>query len=127
MSTFKSGSGVGVVAGGGGLTTNGSLSAGPIGSGVGGVSSSSGGGGVVVGGGTVVVGTVDLVNMPGGTVAPGTPNSKAKEASSPRIKIVVALYPFKAIEGGDLSLEKVCVEVFFFYSFIFTLVLYIEC
>lgn len=24
----------------------------------------------------------------------------------PRIKIVVALYPFKAIEGGDLSLEK---------------------
>ena len=24
-----------------------------------------------------------------------------------RIKIVVALYPFKAIEQGDLSLEKV--------------------
>jgi hypothetical protein len=27
--------------------------------------------------------------------------------ASPRIKIVVALYPFKAIESGDLSLEKV--------------------
>lgn len=26
---------------------------------------------------------------------------------TPRIKIVVALYPFKAIESGDLSLEKV--------------------
>jgi hypothetical protein len=24
-----------------------------------------------------------------------------------RTKVVVALYPFKAIEGGDLSLEKV--------------------
>ena len=45
-------------------------------------------------------------NMPGGTATPGTPVSKAKDAS-PRIKIVVALYPFKAIEGGDLSLEKV--------------------
>jgi len=30
--------------------------------------------------------------------------------ASPRIKIVVALYPFKAIESGDLSLEKVSVE-----------------
>lgn len=29
--------------------------------------------------------------------------------ATPRIKIVVALYPFKAIEGGDLSLEKVCI------------------
>ena len=46
--------------------------------------------------------------MPGGTAAtPGTPISKAKDASSsPRTKVVVALYPFKAIEGGDLSLEK---------------------
>lgn len=32
-----------------------------------------------------------------------------KDASS-RVKIVVALYPFKAIEGGDLSLEKVFVS-----------------
>uniref|UniRef100_A0A8D8BMV5 Tyrosine-protein kinase n=4 Tax=Culex pipiens TaxID=7175 RepID=A0A8D8BMV5_CULPI len=46
------------------------------------------------------------LNMPGGpTAAPGTPNSKAKDVT-PRIKIVVALYPFKAIESGDLSLEK---------------------
>ncbi|XP_021702037.1 tyrosine-protein kinase Btk29A isoform X1 [Aedes aegypti] len=46
------------------------------------------------------------LNMPGGpTAAPGTPNSKAKDVS-PRVKIVVALYPFKAIESGDLSLEK---------------------
>uniref|UniRef100_A0A8W7PFB0 Tyrosine-protein kinase n=1 Tax=Anopheles coluzzii TaxID=1518534 RepID=A0A8W7PFB0_ANOCL len=44
--------------------------------------------------------------MPGGpTVTPGTPNTKAKDVS-PRVKIVVALYPFKAIESGDLSLEK---------------------
>lgn len=27
-----------------------------------------------------------------------------------RSKVVVALYPFKAIEGGDLSLEKVSFE-----------------
>jgi hypothetical protein len=26
-----------------------------------------------------------------------------------RPKVVVALYPFKAIEGGDLSLEKVSI------------------
>ncbi|XKL64958.1 hypothetical protein PGB90_005044 [Kerria lacca] len=32
-------------------------------------------------------------------------SSKSKEVSS-RTKIVVALYPFKAIENGDLSLEK---------------------
>lgn len=50
--------------------------------------------------------------MPGGTsvtsATPGTPITKAKDVSvpSPRIKIVVALYPFKAIESGDLSLEK---------------------
>ncbi|XP_069676955.1 tyrosine-protein kinase Btk isoform X3 [Periplaneta americana] len=42
--------------------------------------------------------------MPGGT--PGTPSSKAKEKLMIRPKVVVALYPFKAIEGGDLSLEK---------------------
>ncbi|KAG4080691.1 hypothetical protein HA402_013221 [Bradysia odoriphaga] len=39
--------------------------------------------------------------MPGGTATPGTPTTKSKD-----VKIVVALYPFKAIEGGDLSLEK---------------------
>lgn len=54
--------------------------------------------------------------MPGGTSVtsntPGTPISKATAqakdvpVASPRIKIVVALYPFKAIESGDLSLEK---------------------
>uniref|UniRef100_A0A182XL93 Uncharacterized protein n=1 Tax=Anopheles quadriannulatus TaxID=34691 RepID=A0A182XL93_ANOQN len=39
------------------------------------------------------------LNMPGGpTVTPGTPNTKAKDVS-PRVKIVVALYPFKAIES----------------------------
>lgn len=54
-----------------------------------------------------------VVIMPGGTsvtsATPGTPITKAKDVSvvpSPRIKIVVALYPFKAIESGDLSLEK---------------------
>lgn len=36
--------------------------------------------------------------------APGTPVAKVNDPSA--IKIVVALYPFKAIEGGDLSLEK---------------------
>lgn len=51
----------------------------------------------------VVNGGGDL-NMPGGpTATPGTPNTKDV---SPRVKIVVALYPFKAIESGDLSLEK---------------------
>ncbi|XP_024083882.1 tyrosine-protein kinase Btk29A isoform X2 [Cimex lectularius] len=38
--------------------------------------------------------------MPGGTSA-----NKFKEPMT-RPKVVVALYPFKAIEGGDLSLEK---------------------
>ncbi|XP_049836755.1 tyrosine-protein kinase Btk29A isoform X2 [Schistocerca gregaria] len=42
--------------------------------------------------------------MPGG--APGTPSAKAKEKLMIRPKVVVALYPFKAIEGGDISLEK---------------------
>lgn len=27
-----------------------------------------------------------------------------------RSKVVVALYPFRAIEGGDLSLEKVKID-----------------
>lgn len=44
------------------------------------------------------------VTMPGGGGPPGTPSAKPKE--KPRIKTVVALYPFKAIENGDLSLEK---------------------
>lgn len=42
--------------------------------------------------------------MPGG--APGTPSSKVKDKVMVRNKVVVALYPFKAIEGGDLSLDK---------------------
>lgn len=64
--------------------------------------------------------------MPGGPApAPGTPNSKVQvnfqlnkfkftnkallhfQDVAGRIKVVVALYPFKAIENGDLSLEKV--------------------
>ncbi|XP_066141435.1 tyrosine-protein kinase Btk isoform X1 [Euwallacea fornicatus] len=45
--------------------------------------------------------------MPGGGVAPGTPSVKQKEdQSTPRTKTVVALYNYKAIESGDLSLEK---------------------
>jgi hypothetical protein len=32
-----------------------------------------------------------------------------QEKSMIRPKVVVALYPFKAVEGGDLSLEKVSV------------------
>ncbi|XP_038213045.1 tyrosine-protein kinase Btk29A isoform X1 [Zerene cesonia] len=44
------------------------------------------------------------VTMPGGgSGPPGTPSAKPKEK---RTKVVVALYPFKAIESGDLSLEK---------------------
>uniref|UniRef100_A0A1B6EBG3 Tyrosine-protein kinase n=1 Tax=Clastoptera arizonana TaxID=38151 RepID=A0A1B6EBG3_9HEMI len=39
--------------------------------------------------------------MPG-----GTPALKTKQEQMVRSKVVVALYPFKAIEGGDLSLEK---------------------
>lgn len=49
--------------------------------------------------------TAAVVTMPGGA-PPGTPSAKAKEKPPNRTKIVVALYPFKAIEGGDLSLEK---------------------
>lgn len=45
--------------------------------------------------------------MPGGGATPGTPSSKQKEKSASRSKIVVALYNYKAIEPGDLSLEKV--------------------
>lgn len=33
--------------------------------------------------------------------------------ASPRPKIVVALYPFTAVESGDLSLEKV-IHLFIF-------------
>lgn len=43
--------------------------------------------------------------MPGGQ-SPGTP-AKLKDKAMLRAKVVVALYPFRAIEGGDLSLEKV--------------------
>ncbi|XP_044735873.1 tyrosine-protein kinase Btk29A-like isoform X2 [Chrysoperla carnea] len=49
------------------------------------------------GGGSVISG--------GGT--PGTPSSKAKEKIIPRgVKVVVALYSFKAMIDGDLSLDK---------------------
>ncbi|CAG9563056.1 unnamed protein product [Danaus chrysippus] len=45
------------------------------------------------------------VTMPGGGgPPPGTPSAKPKDKQ--RTKVVVALYPFKAIESGDLSLEK---------------------
>ncbi|XP_023287551.1 tyrosine-protein kinase Btk29A isoform X2 [Orussus abietinus] len=50
------------------------------------------------------IGTPSTPIMPGG--APGTPSSKAKDKLMMRTKVVVALYPFRAIEGGDLSLEK---------------------
>ncbi|KAK0183094.1 hypothetical protein PV327_001166 [Microctonus hyperodae] len=52
----------------------------------------------------LTIGTPSTPIMPGG--APGTPSSKAKEKLMLRTKVVVALYPFRAIEGGDLSLEK---------------------
>lgn len=67
--------------------------------------------------------------MPMNSGAPGTPNLTVAKVSAQtfnldrfhstlslirpfqdgtgRLKIVVALYPFKAIEAGDLSLEKV--------------------
>lgn len=54
--------------------------------------------------------------MPGGAT-PGTPSAKQKEKSMIRPKVVVALYNYKAIETGDLSLEK----VFNYVSFFFTL------
>lgn len=44
--------------------------------------------------------------MPGGGTTPGTPSAKQKEKSLVRTKCVVALYNYKAIETGDLSLEK---------------------
>ncbi|XP_026301578.1 tyrosine-protein kinase Btk29A isoform X1 [Apis mellifera] len=50
------------------------------------------------------IGTPSTPIMPGGT--PGTPSSKTKDKIMMRTKVVVALYPFRAIEGGDLSLEK---------------------
>lgn len=34
-------------------------------------------------------------------------------------RIVVALYPFKAIEGGDLSLEKVNISIYMFLCVLF--------
>ncbi|XP_045478600.1 tyrosine-protein kinase Btk29A isoform X2 [Harmonia axyridis] len=43
--------------------------------------------------------------MPGGAT-PGTPNSKQRDKIPIRPKVVVALYNYKAIESGDLSLEK---------------------
>ncbi|EFA02156.1 tyrosine-protein kinase Btk isoform X1 [Tribolium castaneum] len=43
--------------------------------------------------------------MPGGAT-PGTPSTKQKEKAMGRTKVVVALYNYKAIESGDLSLEK---------------------
>ncbi|KAK4886423.1 hypothetical protein RN001_002694 [Aquatica leii] len=43
--------------------------------------------------------------MPGGAT-PGTPSAKQKEKTSIRPKVVIALYNYKAIESGDLSLEK---------------------
>lgn len=46
--------------------------------------------------------------------SPGT-QAKLKDKIMLRAKVVVALYPFRAIESGDLSLEKVsdfnvCIE-----------------
>ncbi|KAH9632758.1 hypothetical protein HF086_012093 [Spodoptera exigua] len=52
-----------------------------------------------------VLAVTAAVTMPGGGGAPpGTPSAKPKEKA--RTKVVVALYPFRAIESGDLSLEK---------------------
>ncbi|XP_075234447.1 tyrosine-protein kinase Btk29A isoform X2 [Lycorma delicatula] len=49
---------------------------------------------------------ITRIGAPSTPVMPGgTPASKVKEQMV-RTKVVVALYPFKAIEGGDLSLEK---------------------
>lgn len=47
-----------------------------------------------------------MVNEVASGSTPGTPITKTKEVSPSTIKIVVALYQFNAIEGGDLSLEK---------------------
>ncbi|KAL3266722.1 hypothetical protein HHI36_010883 [Cryptolaemus montrouzieri] len=52
-----------------------------------------------------IVSTQSSPIMPGGAT-PGTPNSKQKEKIPVRQKVVVALYNYKAIESGDLSLEK---------------------
>lgn len=40
-----------------------------------------------------------------------SPLSLLQEKVMVRNKVVVALYPFKAIEGGDLSLDKVSIRV----------------
>lgn len=37
--------------------------------------------------------------------------------TQPKPKVVVALYPFKAIEAGDLSLEKVSLKNYSIYCF----------
>lgn len=50
-------------------------------------------------------GTQSSPIMPGGAT-PGTPNSKQRDKIPIRPKVVVALYNYKAIESGDLSLEK---------------------
>ncbi|KAF2880984.1 hypothetical protein ILUMI_25200 [Ignelater luminosus] len=42
----------------------------------------------------------------GGGATPGTPSAKQKEKPAVRSKVVIALYNYKAIESGDLSLEK---------------------
>lgn len=53
-----------------------------------------------------LAGTQPSPIMPGGA-NPGTPSSKQKDKSGvARQKVVVALYNYKAIESGDLSLEK---------------------
>lgn len=52
------------------------------------------------------LGTQSSPIMPGGAT-PGTPSAKQKEKPIVRSKVVVALYNYKAIETGDLSLEKV--------------------
>ncbi|XP_060531106.1 tyrosine-protein kinase Btk-like isoform X2 [Cylas formicarius] len=50
-------------------------------------------------------GTQSGTIMPGGT--PGTPSARQKDNKPvQRSKVVVALYNYKAIESGDLSLEK---------------------
>lgn len=51
------------------------------------------------------IGTQSSPIMPGGAT-PGTPSTKQKGKAVVRTKVVVALYNYKAIESGDLSLEK---------------------
>ncbi|XP_046665405.1 tyrosine-protein kinase Btk29A isoform X1 [Homalodisca vitripennis] len=50
---------------------------------------------------------ISHIGAPSTPIMPGgTPALKTKQDQMVRTKVVVALYPFKAIEGGDLSLEK---------------------